>query len=113
MDENTQDVQDVQDVQDGQDIQEITEKEIIELVNDLNCDLFEKFEKLGEDYDGEVMLEYRTIGVASSVMFLGYQIWCSENEGWEITIQDIVDNVNKLIKMVTKLGKFKIEKQIR
>jgi len=103
MDEN------IQDVQDGQDIQRITEQDIIELVNNLNCNMFEKW---GEDYDGEVIFEYRTIGVAASIMFLGYRVWGSEEEGYEIKIQDIVDNVNKLIKMVTKLGEFKIEKEI-
>jgi len=90
-----------------EEIVEISEDNIRDIVSYLNDELYEKI----DDYDGEICFEYRTIGVASIIEFLGFQVWGSENEGYEVTAQDIVNNVNKLLKLVQDLGRFTCPKE--
>jgi len=91
-----------------EEIVKISEDNIRDIVSHLEDELFEK---LGEDYDGEIFFAYGSIGVASNLEFLGYQIWDSEDDGYEITAQDIVDKVNKLLKLVQDLGRFTCPKE--
>ena len=82
----------------------ITEEELMDIVTCLNEDIYEHFDT---DYDGEIYCEYRTIGNASCIEFLGMQIWCSENEGYEVAGEDILNSANALLDKVKSLPSFK------
>ena len=85
----------------------ITEKELIDIVCNLNDDIYDHFDV---NYDGGIYFEYRTIGNASIITFLGLTIWCSEEEGYEITPEDIISSANALIDQIKSIPRLKYSK---
>lgn len=84
-------------------VPELTEEQLRNITWHLNDEMWSK---MGEDYDGEIYFEYRSIGVATVIEFLGVAIWSSENEGHNVTSESIVDSANELLNKVKNLKRF-------
>ena len=52
--------------------------EIVDLVEELNCELYDKLE--GSPFADEIYVSYNSIGWGEIVEFLDVQIWSSEND---------------------------------
>lgn len=56
---------------------ELNKNSLIQLIEDLNYEMFEKF---GDDGNDHIGFSFSTDGNVYSIEFIGYQVWCSEDE---------------------------------